>query len=144
MFRAHESVAVDFMGLLAADGYSYWRVVESELNTPWFHVRIVFTHEDWEESRILMTAEVYMLEHILSLQAGDMTVTDIHVVLPGWMTGRDEWSMERLTELRNIEDDNRFIITLYTVESGKTYRTGGDERSKRGQLKESRLIYCRS
>lgn len=144
MFQAHESVAEDFMGLLGGDGYTYWRMVERHHRVPWFHVSVMLVHDDGVEHRILMPDDVQMLEHILSLQASDVQIADIQVVMPPWMTGRDSWTMAQLMELKLAKGRRGMPIILYTVENGTVYHdAGGSPEREIDPAKEIRLIYRR-
>lgn len=153
MFRAHESVEVDFLGLFSGPGYRHWRMVERHSGDPWFHVAVKHIHSDGYETamendeggrgeeidgdknevdellnvsyRVLMPDHISMLVHILDVATENIVITDIQVVLSPLMTGRDCWTMQRLIELSIEKSPEGDIINVYTVEDGDVYRCYG-------------------
>lgn len=132
------------MELLGEAGYKHWRMVERLFCTPWFHVSVRLIFDDSEERRVLMVDDMLMLEHIISWQSNDMQVINVQVVLPPWMTGRESWSMETLTELRVSTSLHGGMIALYAVDGGRVYRESDSDRGEDVDSPQSfRLIYRR-
>lgn len=169
MFRAHESVEVDFWGLFSGPGYRHWRMVERHSGDPWFHVVVKHIHGyetamendegdrseeiDGDENdevyellnisyRVLMPDHISMLIHILDVATENIVITDIQVVLPPLMTGLDRWTMQRLIELSIEKSPEGDTINVYTVEDGDVYRCyGGDSILNPLPSIEPRVIY---
>lgn len=102
-------------------GQSAWRMVERELEVPWYHVRWRIRDGGRSWPKWCMPADASVLEHLLSLRSPDHMIEEVQVVTAPHVNGTTSDRMETLTSLVVGYDQNRGRVLLHKVASGAVY-----------------------
>jgi hypothetical protein len=98
MFETLESAEVHFPPVFGNSGERFWSYVKLRLHIPWFYVSYRFPIE--EDETLCHMALLTRVEHLVQLaQDPGAEIGEIDIMLPGHMSGKDNWTMEPLTEV---------------------------------------------
>lgn len=121
MFITYKRAEIAYPPMFGED-FQMWRFVEIEEHRPWFYVMINRPRKDSAWRTMLLIPSEEELEHMLEQRTAETLVEAVQVVLPARLNGSTNWTMERLTELVRIYDDNQRILGYdFTTASGHTY-----------------------
>ncbi|NQD81037.1 hypothetical protein HP436_12715 [Pseudomonas sp. CrR14] len=122
--------------------YQMWRYVELEEHRPWFYVVINRGQKAtaWRTMLLIPTEEE--LEQMIEQRGAETLIETIQVVLPARLNGSESWTMEMLTELIRVYDqDERVLGYDFKTASGHTY----SQRDSQNTLDAVRYqVYCSS
>lgn len=121
MFLTYRRAEIAYPPLLG-DEFQVWRFVELEEHRPWFYVMINRPQKAtaWRTMLLIPTEEE--LEHMLEKPAAGTLIEAVQVVLPAQLNGTKNWTMEMLTELVRVYDqDERVLGYDFKTASGHTY-----------------------
>lgn len=120
MFKTHESVAFGSLGQFG-DGYRHWRLIERDLNNPWFHLTVRF--EDRGENRVksVFPNDVNILAHLVSEAGNGIEVVAVQAVLPIHITGKSCWIMSPVEKLEGALQESGEPVTIFHLEGGEIF-----------------------
>lgn len=120
MFKTHQTQGVDFLSQ-HGEGYLHWRMIERDLNNPWFHLTVSF--EDRGETRVksVFPNDVNLLTHLLSGAGNGIDVVCLQAVLPTHITGKSCWIMGPLEQLVSARRDDGQLFNIFYLENGEVY-----------------------
>lgn len=99
-----------------------WRFVELEDHRPWFYVMVNRPQKTTTWRTMLLVPTEEELERMLERRATGTLVEAVQVVLPARLNGSKNWTMEMLTELVRVYDqDERVLGYDFKTASGHTY-----------------------
>lgn len=104
------------------DDFQMWRFVELEEHRPWFYVMVNRPQKATAWRTMLLIPSEEELEHMLEKRTAGTLIEAVQVVLPARLNGSSDWTMERLTELVRVYDqDERVLGYDFKTASGQTY-----------------------
>ncbi len=121
MFTTHGESFEELTNEVGTDGEMNWLYTSRRQNTPWFHVgAYAQANGIVDHYTILMIDNIRALEVILT--RNEYLVVAIQVVIPSYMSGKDGWHMEPLSELEYRLDSDGMQVAVYRMKGGRTYR----------------------
>lgn len=120
MFKTHESVGVDFLGQ-HGDGYRHWRLIERDLNHPWFHLTVSFQESGRTHVKSVFPNDAAILAHLVSQSDEEIRVECVQAVLPPHISGKNWWVMIPLTLLEVAHTKTGEAVNIFHAEDGETY-----------------------
>ncbi|WP_171016321.1 hypothetical protein [Pseudomonas sp. F(2018)] len=121
MFITYRRAEIAYPPLLGEDT-QMWRFVEFEEHRPWFYVMVNRRQKAAAWRTMLLIPSEDELEDMLKRRTAGTLIEAIQVVLPARLNGSADWTMERLTELVRVYDqDERVLGYDFTTASGHTY-----------------------
>jgi hypothetical protein len=120
MFKTHESVGIDFLDQ-HDQGYRHWRLVERDLNHPWFHLTIGFEESGKAHVKSVFPNDAAILAHLVSQADEAIEVVCVQAVLPPHISGKDRWVMIPLTMLELAHNKDGEAVHIFHPEDGETF-----------------------
>jgi hypothetical protein len=120
MFKTHESVGVDFLGQ-HGEGYRHWRLVERDLNNPWFHLTVSFEEGGKTHVKSVFPNDAAILAHLVSQADEAINVVCVQAVLPPHISGKNWWVMVPLTMFELAHTKNGAAVHIFHPEDGETF-----------------------
>lgn len=125
------------------DEHRFWRLIERDISTPWFHLTIDVRAKGRRRQKTIMPDDVSLLSNILATRNEAITVVDLQVCIPTALSKKGRWSLEPLAKLELAESSDDGIVHIYTTIEGKRYTDPYQSRSNLEQLKNRRSLYER-
>lgn len=141
MFITYKRAEIEYPPLLGED-YQMWRFVEFDEHRPWFYVMINRRRRAAAWRTMLLIPSEEELEQMLNKCASGTLIEEVQVVLPARLNGSNNWTMEMLTELVRVYDqDARILGYDFKTASGHIY-SQRDSQNTVGATKHK--VYCSS
>jgi len=97
MFETVDEAEIPISPIFGDEGTHAWFYVSYPLHLPWFYVTYSTEIEDGSLRRMLCLTRV---DDLLQLsQYEGYSVTEVNIVVPGYMNGQGKWTMEPLAEV---------------------------------------------
>ncbi|MGK9066605.1 hypothetical protein [Stutzerimonas chloritidismutans] len=143
MFKTNETMEIGLMRVFSSSDY-YWKMVERDAGTPWFHVTIQYCAEGDVRERSFMPDDFLLVEQILSQQKEGVRVVDLQAMTPGMINKQGRWLMESLAKLELAKTAYGETVEIYTTISGSVYFCPTLKTSAVKGLRSRRLLYKRT
>jgi hypothetical protein len=121
MFTTYVESIETLTNSVGADGAMNWFLATRREHTPWFHLGAYDQDASpGADYTVLMLDTIRSLEAVLTWDF--YKVVSVQIVMPGYVSGKDGWSMEPLSELVYTLDSDGMPIAVYRTRSGTTYQ----------------------
>ncbi|MFC5694884.1 hypothetical protein ACFPU0_04835 [Pseudomonas sp. GCM10022186] len=142
MFTTHHSHELGFMRFFSEDR-TYWRMVERNELTPWFHLTLCCFADGQTSTHTVMPGDVSLFVDLLNQPEGPVQVVDVQVVTPERLNKKGRWLMEPLAKLELAKTPGHEVAHIYTTVDGHAYYDLPDDTLKLEQLRDWRVLYVR-
>jgi len=122
------------------DGEKHWAYVKFVLHVPWFYLTYaVQVENDVALRHMLLLSDIEQVVEVAQSPAA--TITEVAIVIPAHMNGRDRWIMEGLAEVWRGNDPEwgNQVVNVYVTDSGERYHFPGTSRAEPNLVNFSRI-----
>lgn len=142
MFETVESAEISIPPIFGNEGARFWAYVRLRLHMPWFYATYEFEFEDGKTLRhMLFLSKVEHLQQMVQDQ--DIEISEVHIVLPGHMSGKRKWTMELLAEVwEGIEPETEGRPAYVYVTGDRSRYVDSALSTKEADLLNKELIYA--
>ncbi|MNZ42804.1 hypothetical protein D3C78_603870 [compost metagenome] len=121
MFTTHVESLETLADSVDANGEMNWFWATRKEHTPWFHLGAYDPDASaGADYTVLMLDSIRALEAVLTRDY--YRVVSVQIVMPSYVSGKDGWSMEPLSELIYALDGDGMPVVVYRTKSGGTYQ----------------------
>lgn len=121
MFETLEDAEICLPPVFGDTRRRLWAYVTLRLHIPWFYVTYRFQLKEDEPLRHM--ALLTRVEHLVQMvQDPGAEIEEIEIMLPGHMSGKDNWTMEPLTEVWECLEPGTEDQTSYVFVTGSGTR----------------------
>lgn len=122
MFETIDSAEIHLEPIFGDSGTRLWSFVKLPLHVPWFYVTVGIVDEDGVEKQDM--ACLSEAKDLIAIAGADyLKIREANIVLPGYMTGKDSWTMVPLAEVWAGLDPAGFgqRTYVYVTQEGNRY-----------------------
>jgi hypothetical protein len=126
MFHTIPEAAFPMPFELGVPGMRAWRWIEFSLQVPYFLVSIAVKDGEFGINQQFLSAEIHQVTSTLGFDPGRARINSVCVLLPGYITGLETYSLHQISEVWTNKDD--LHDQLFVTKKGERYYSYGTSK----------------